>query len=83
MTDSLREQVARRLLGTRGAIGAHSLNIFCTEPFENEVAAAQAEEVIRLMEWARRETIDVIRIDFGAEELRYRPLTLPPDDWKP
>ena len=38
------------------------------------------DEVIRLMEWARRVQVDECNLPWPDT---FSPLTLPPDDWKP
>ncbi len=91
MTD-LREQVARRLAEV-------------IEPWSDRLLdhdgwlQAQADEVIRIAEWARRRALKAGLVSqtlreglvtdsaSGEEEitriLAERPLTLPPPDWKP
>jgi hypothetical protein len=74
---SLREQVARRLHTVResGPFG-HGESWEVLTGIGQDAFRTLADEVIRLMEWARRNCVPQERLISG-------PLTLPPDDWKP
>ena len=70
---NLRDQIAERLARTFGGdISAHNFN-------------AAADELIRLMEWARHEAFREWVSDSDAEyKLTTKfPLTLAPEGWKP
>ena len=85
MTDSLREQVARRLL-----------KIYVPAMEYDEVFSdlrsdflRVASEVIRIAEWARHggiawaQTEEEASYEWRAAHPDHDPLALPPDDWKP
>ena len=88
MPDSLREQVARRL---RKAYFLDSDESWANaEPHNWSPWLQQADEVIRLMEWAshhgkkKRVTTPLgVEGDLIDWKLDAPPLTLPPDDWRP
>lgn len=83
MADELRERVARRLYRLV-AVGPHFPYAWTelTDRDQNSYRV-QADECIRLMEWARRECTDIDWIDYEECEVDTNdPLTLPPDDWK-
>ena len=72
---SLREQVARRMYD--------AAQVKDPPPGVNWPAYRQmADEVIRLMEWPRR-GCDAPDWADRWDDKPMRPLTLPPDDWKP
>jgi hypothetical protein len=82
----LRKELAQRLLAVRGRVAGSSQNIFGTEPFENEVAASQADECIRQMEWARRWTVEIVPLDpipLAGKAVVLLDLTLAPKGWVP
>lgn len=68
---SLRDDIARRLAATvREVSGIAGLS-----DYEDACDLARADEVIRLMEWARQACGD------GPGRPQGLKLTLPPDDW--
>lgn len=79
MTDSLREQLARRL----AKISEDQPYLDDFDADENPAWGALADEVIRQMEWARINCADLIAPEGTMDVDTMVPLTLAPPEWKP
>ena len=95
MSDDLRTQIARRLFimwwNDSGNLSGESSWAGMTDG-ERKEWVALADEVVRLMEWARRQEVKYQECAWGEADfrkvkglspLKYVTLTLPDGEWKP